>query len=202
MSTARLEDIGGVVDISRCSVVLEQEVKFVGDSVAAVAAEDWNIAEETARRIRVEYEILPAVYDPEIAAQANAPIAVLNLPEADMGKPWWEDHGTPTYIDNTTNVYGPARGQPSVVYQRGDVEKALRGSDCIVERVFRHPMVSGVAHEPRACVALYEEGRCTLWCSVQEPYKRTQDCIPTGHLDPETASHGCRYDAHSLRWQP
>ncbi len=155
---------------------LEQEVKFVGDSVAAVAAEDWNIAEETARRIRVEYEILPAVYDPEVAAQSNAPIAVLNLPEADMGKPWWEDHGTPTYIDNTTNVYGPARGQPSVVYQRGDVEKALRGSDCIVERVFHHPMVSGVAHEPRACVALYEEGRCTLWCSVQEPYK-LQDCV-------------------------
>lgn len=150
---------------------LDREVRFVGDSVAAVAAEDWNIAEEAVRAMRVEYQVMPAVYDPEAAARADAPIAVLHLPEAYTGKPWWEEHGTPTYLDNTTNVYSASKGKPSLVYQRGDVEKGLKESDCTVERLFRQPMESGVAHEPRACVAQYENGRLTLWCSVQEPYK-------------------------------
>ena len=42
---------------------LDQEVRFVGDTVAAVAAEDWNSAEVAARAIEVKYEILPAVFD-------------------------------------------------------------------------------------------------------------------------------------------
>lgn len=150
---------------------LDREVRFVGDSVAAVAAEDWNIAEEAVRAIRMKYQVMPAVCDPEAAARPDAPIAVLHLPEAFTGKPWWEEHSTPTYLDNTTNVYSAAKGKPSLVYQRGDAEKGLRESDFTVERVFRQPMQSGVAHEPRACVAHYEKGRCTLWCSVQEPYK-------------------------------
>ena len=33
-----------------------------------------------------------------------------------------------------------------------------------------------MSHEPRACVALYENGKCTLWCSVQDPY-RLQDSV-------------------------
>ena len=150
---------------------LDGEVKFVGDAVAAVAAEDWNIAEEAVRAIRVEYQVLPAVYDPEAALKPDSPIAVLNLPEAYTGTPWWEEHGSATHLDPTTNLYSAAKGKPTLVYQRGDAEKGLKESDQTVERLFRQPMESGVAHEPRACVAHYENERCTLWCSVQEPYK-------------------------------
>lgn len=185
IDTSQAENIPGVVAILTYKDVprtlfgpfeyelypLDREVRFVGDSVAAIAAEDWHIAEEAVRAMRVQYEVKPAVYDPEAAARPGAPIAVLNLPEAFTGKPWWEEHGTPTYLDNTTNVYSATKGKPSLVYQRGDAEKGLAESDFTVERRFRQPMQSGVAHEPRACVALYENGRCTLWCSVQEPYK-------------------------------
>src|ERR1700751_5472878 len=47
---------------------LDEEVRFVGDTVAAVAAEDWNIAEEATRTLHVTYDILPAIQDPEAGA--------------------------------------------------------------------------------------------------------------------------------------
>ena len=28
-----------------------------------------------------------------------------------------------------------------------------------------------MSHEPRACVAVYDDGQCTMWCSVQDPYR-------------------------------
>lgn len=155
---------------------LDDEVRFVGDAVAAVAAEDWNLAEEAMRTIQVQYELLPPVFDPEAAAQPGAPIAVLNLPDPDIVPPWWDEHATPTFLDNTTNVYSRGKGEPTIVNKRGDVERGFGESDCLVERVFRQPHTNGVAHEPRACVALYKEGHCSLWCSVQEPY-RVQDIV-------------------------
>jgi len=139
--------------------------------VAAVAAEDWNIAEETARAIRVKYDVLPAIFDLEAVAQPGTTIAVVDLPDPDSTIPWWQDHANPTFRNNTTNVYSRTVGEPTLSNRRGDVEKGFQESDCVVERVFRQPHTNGVAHEPRACVALWENGQCTLWCSVQEPYK-------------------------------
>ncbi|HEX9880773.1 MAG TPA: xanthine dehydrogenase family protein molybdopterin-binding subunit, partial [Candidatus Binatia bacterium] len=150
---------------------LDQEVRFVGDAVAAVAAEDWNIAEEAARAIRIQYEPLPAIFDTEAAAQPGATIAVLDLPDPDSTSPWWQDHAKPTFRNQTTNVYSEAPGAPTVMNRRGNVERGFQESDYVVERVFRQPHMNGVAHEPRACVAVWENDRCTLWCSVQEPYK-------------------------------
>jgi len=118
---------------------LDQEVRFVGDAVAAVAAEDWNIAEEAARAIRVKYDVLPAIFDPEAAAQPGATIAVADLPDPDSTTPWWQDHANPTFRDITTNVYSRSIGEPTLSNQRGDVEKGFQESDCVVERVFRQP---------------------------------------------------------------
>ncbi|MBF8254278.1 MAG: xanthine dehydrogenase, molybdenum binding subunit apoprotein, partial [Deltaproteobacteria bacterium] len=58
--------------------------------------------------------------------------------------------------------------------ERGDVARGFAASDVVVERVFRQSEVNAVSHEPRACVAVFENERCTLWCSVQDPY-RMQD---------------------------
>ena len=59
---------------------LDEEIRFVGDTVAAVAATDWNVAEEAVRAIRVTYEVLPAVHDPESGVQPGSPAAVLHYP--------------------------------------------------------------------------------------------------------------------------
>ena len=52
---------------------LDQTVRFVGDEVALVAAESEALAQDAARLIRVEYEVLPAVFDPEAALRPGAP---------------------------------------------------------------------------------------------------------------------------------
>ena len=150
---------------------LDEEVRFVGDSVAAVAARDWNVAEEAIRAIRVTYEVLPAVHDPESAVQLGAPAAVLHYPESHEFKP---GDIRPDQLGTFGNVIGLKEGGPTVINERGDVEKGFAESDVVVERAFRQSEVNAVSHEPRACVAVYENGACTLWCSVQDPY-RLQD---------------------------
>ena len=150
---------------------LDEEIRFVGDTVAAVAAKDWNIAEEAIRAIRVTYEILPAVHDPESAVQRGAPAAVLHYPESHEIKP---GDIRPDQLGTFGNVIGLKEGGPTVVNERGDVQKGFAESDVVIERFFRQSEVNAVSHEPRACVAVYENGACTLWCSVQDPY-RLQD---------------------------
>ena len=186
VDTAEAEKIPGVVSIITHRDVpkvlfgpyknelyaLDEELRFVGDAVAAVAAEDWNIAEEALRAIKVKVERLPMIFDPEAAADPEAPLAVLHLPVIAGGV----DAGQPKGPDRLTNILGESPGKPTAVNSRGDVEKGFRESDCVVERVFRQAHVSGVAHEPRACVAVYENEHCTLWCSVQDPY-RLKDCV-------------------------
>ena len=147
---------------------LDEEVRFVGDTVAAVAAKDWNVAEEAIRAIRVTYEVLPAVNDPESAAQLGAPAAVLHYPESHEIKP---GDIRPDQLGTFGNVIGLKEGGPTVVNERGDVEKGFAESDVVVERVFRQSEVNAVSHEPRACVAVYGNEACTLWCSVQDPYR-------------------------------
>ena len=150
---------------------LDEEMRFVGDTVAAVAAEDWNIAEEATRAIRVTYETLPAVLDAEVGATPGAPDAVLHYPERHEIKP---GDIRPDQLGTFGNIVGLKEGGPTVVNQRGDVERGFAESDVVVERIFRQSEVNAVSHEPRACVAVYENDRCTLWCSVQDPY-RLQD---------------------------
>ncbi|MBI2231573.1 MAG: molybdopterin-dependent oxidoreductase [Deltaproteobacteria bacterium] len=150
---------------------LDEELRFVGDTVAAVAAEDWNIAEEATRAIRVTYETLPAVLDAEAGAAPGAPDAVLHYPERHEIKP---GDIRPDQLGTFGNIVGLKEGGPTVVNERGDVERGFTESDAVIERIFRQSEVNAVSHEPRACVAVFDDGRCTLWCSVQDPY-RLQD---------------------------
>jgi CO/xanthine dehydrogenase Mo-binding subunit len=152
---------------------LDEEIRFAGDAVAAIAAEDWNIAEEAVRALRVKYEILPAVHDPEAGVAPGAPDAVVNYPEPHELKPGYI---RPDQLGTVGNIIGLKEGGPTVANQRGDVEAGFAQSDVVVERVFRQCEVNAVSHEPRACVAVYENGGCTLWCSVQDPY-RLQDGV-------------------------
>ncbi len=64
---------------------LDEIVRFVGDEVAVVAAESEMLAEDALRLIRVEYEVLPAVFDAEEALRPDAP-AVHAAGEPGRGK--------------------------------------------------------------------------------------------------------------------
>ena len=64
-------------------VLCWDKARFVGDRVAAVAAETVDAAEEAIDLIEVDYEILPAVFDPLEAMAPGAPLIHDNVAEYD-----------------------------------------------------------------------------------------------------------------------
>ncbi|MBN1102273.1 MAG: molybdopterin-dependent oxidoreductase, partial [Deltaproteobacteria bacterium] len=120
-------------------VLAGDKVRHLGDAVAAVAAVSEQIAEEALSRIRVEYEVLPAVFDPLDAMREDAPKV-------------HEPHG---------NVYNSWR------IEKGDVEKALSKAHLVLEERYTSQMVDHAYLEPHAMVASWDAwGRLTVWSSL------------------------------------
>jgi xanthine dehydrogenase YagR molybdenum-binding subunit len=117
-------------------------VRFVGDEVAAVAAESEEIAEDAIRLIQVEYEALPFVLDIEKAL----------LPDAPLVHPA-NEHG---------NLTAEAK-----VYERGDVEAGLREADVVIDRVYVTETALHNCLEPHGCTAQWHGNQLTLWESTQ-----------------------------------
>jgi CO/xanthine dehydrogenase Mo-binding subunit len=120
-----------------------EKVRHVGDPVAAVAATDIDTAQEALSLIKVDYEELPAVFDPEQAMQPGAPIIHEGV------------------IQNIA-------ARPS--YSGGDIEVALREADHIFEDRFETQRVAHVCGEPHCCVAVWDpSGKLTFYVSSQMP---------------------------------
>ncbi|MFQ5913829.1 MAG: xanthine dehydrogenase family protein molybdopterin-binding subunit [Nitrospinota bacterium] len=133
-------------------------VRYVGEAVAGVAAVDEDTALEALGLIRVEYEDLPPLFDPE---EAMAPGAPLIHPDAD--KYSYNAHvlvpQPGTNIANLTRV------------RKGNVEEAFQKSDLVVEDTYEIPMVQHVCMEPHVCTARFSpQGKLTIWSSTQGLY--------------------------------
>jgi CO/xanthine dehydrogenase Mo-binding subunit len=135
--------------------IFDEVVRFVGDRVAAVAADDEFIAEEAVRRIRVEYEPLPAVFDELKALEPGAPQA----------NPYGLDGGN---ICGGRLAYGGKEGRPATEQEVLDV---IESADLVVEDTFR---VSKVHHgyiEPVCHIAHYSrDGKLTVWTPSQSVF--------------------------------
>jgi putative selenate reductase molybdopterin-binding subunit len=116
-------------------------VRFVGDPVAAVAAVDRHLAEEALAKIRVDYEVLAFVLDPEEALKPDAPQV---WPEGNLSL-------------NAQNEAKPI-GQ-----RRGNIEEGLRAAEHVFENRFSTAFVHNAQMEPRACVALWEGDKLTVY---------------------------------------
>ena len=104
---------------SQDSHILEEEVRYVGDRVAAVAATSLEIAEEALGLIEVEYEELPAVFDPVQAMQPDAPPVHRTVRLGDEDIPVKNNILAPTYMTI------------------GDVEEGFKQAELVVENEFR-----------------------------------------------------------------
>lgn len=118
--------------------ILDTKARFVGDEVAAVAADDEDLAAQALRLIKVQYETLPAVFSVRDALKPDAPAVHLG-----------------------GNLVG---GKP-LTLTRGNVEEGFARADRIFEQSFSTPAHSGAALEPRAAVALWEDNTLTVWKS-------------------------------------
>lgn len=138
-------------------------VRFVGDRVAAVAAETPDAAEEALSLINVEYDELPAVFDPLDAMRADAPRIHENLTEYD---------GTP----KSGLALDVPNGLTRLAWRKGDVDRGFREADLLLEHTFRIPARHQGYIEPHAgMVAIEPDGRIQVWTAAKNPFGiRTQ----------------------------
>ncbi|HOE18667.1 MAG TPA: xanthine dehydrogenase family protein molybdopterin-binding subunit [Syntrophorhabdaceae bacterium] len=120
------------------------KVRYYMEAVAGVAAIDEDIAEEACDLIKVDYEELPSVFDPEEAIQEGAPV-----------------------IHN----YRPNNVSVEYHWNFGDVEKAFAESHLVREDRFRTSRATKGYLEPPASLAWYDPaGYITVWAAKQSPY--------------------------------
>jgi len=139
-------------------VLCWDHVRFIGDRVAAVAAESVDAAQEAASLIDVEYELLPAIFDPLEAMQPGAPRL----------------HDDVTVYDGGPKDKLAAdlhNGLTRLAYKKGDIEKGFRESDLVLEHTFHIPGRHQGYIEPHAAlVAIDPDGRIQVWISAKNPF--------------------------------
>jgi CO/xanthine dehydrogenase Mo-binding subunit len=137
-------------------VLADGVVRYVGEKVAAVAAETEAAAEQAVELIDVEYEALAAVMDPLAAAEPSAPLL----------HPAMTDYkGLLCKIEAPSNVF------VQLAWKKGDVYEGLRQSDVVVENTFRVAAVHQGYLEPHSCVVrVNSDGGAEVWASTKSPF--------------------------------
>jgi 4-hydroxybenzoyl-CoA reductase alpha subunit len=125
-------------------ILCREKVRYIGDPVAAVAAIDEDTAEEALDLIEVEYEPLPAVFDPLEAIKEDAP----------------QIHdGVELNMNVTRHI------------EWGDVDEAFKKCDYVREDKFKCSSQAHVCMETHDAVASFDHaGKLTMWTSTQSSY--------------------------------
>jgi xanthine dehydrogenase molybdenum-binding subunit len=123
--------------------VFDEKVRYFGEEVAAVAATSQEVAEDALRLIKVDYQELPAIFDPTEAMKQGAPLI---------------------HDEKPGNIAFP------LVVENGNVEVGFREADKIFEETFRTQSQRHCCMETHCCVASFDmAGQLTLWVSHQAP---------------------------------
>ncbi len=139
-------------------VLCWDKVRFVGDRVAAVAADTQEAAEAALELIEVQYQELPAVFDPLQAMQPNAPRLHDDVAGYD---------GAPADI----LIPDVPNGLNRLTWGKGDIEQGFREAHLLLEHTFRIPIRHQGYLEPQtALVAIDNDGRVQAWVSTKSPY--------------------------------
>ncbi len=140
------------------------KVRFAGEPVVGVVAEDLVTADEAARLIQVEYEPLPFTTNAAEALSDDAPIIHEQPGEQRAHRGFQED------IERThPNVCSHSR------QAWGDIDDAFARADVVLEGEYRYPRSYAYAMEPYNAIARWGEGELTVWTSGQHPYMVRED---------------------------
>ncbi|WP_394352100.1 xanthine dehydrogenase family protein molybdopterin-binding subunit [Haloarcula salina] len=140
--------------------VLREHVRFVGDPVAAVAAEDPDTADRAARKVEVEYRERDAVFDPEAALDEDAP----QLFETD------DVENKQSGADYARNLESHFEGELGDVDAAFDAAEAGEGVH-VVETEWETPYQSHCVPEPHATIAYTDEDdRHVFITATQVPF--------------------------------
>lgn len=138
-------------------VLCDKRVKYIGDMVAVVFAEDEKTAEKAAQLVQVEYEELPGVFTIEDALKEDAPL----IPTVENGPNW-----------NAYMAGEKGNIAKETALKRGDVEKGFAQSDVIIEESFSTKPEEHAWIEVDGALASYdEEGFLTIYAPNQSPFE-------------------------------
>jgi len=136
-------------------VLFDEKVRFVGDEVVVVAAVSEKVAEQALKLIKVEYEELPAVFDPEESMKLGAPLI---------------------HDDKQQNSAG------TLELSEGDIEEGFRVADYIFEETFRTTAQRHASMETHCAIASFDAtGKLTIWSPTQVPFQLQE--LLAGYLD-------------------
>ncbi len=135
-------------------------VRYVGEPIAVVVAEDRYVARDAVEQVGIEYEALPAVVDLDRALEPSA------------------------------TVLHPALGSNCVFTHEvrgGEPEAAFREAEVVVETTLEQPRLAAVTMECRGAVASYDarEGRLKIWISTQTPHSARDEIAEALGMPPE-----------------
>jgi CO/xanthine dehydrogenase Mo-binding subunit len=167
-------DLAGL-KIGRCvydmPILAAEVVRFIGEKVAAVAAETEDIAEQALDLIEVEYESTEPILDPMLAMRSTAPLI---HPDVVSYK------GLPNKLEAPSNVF------IYKAWNKGSLDLGFRNSDLIVENIFTTNKVHQAYIEPHSCVVKADEsGGAELWSCSKVPYAVRDQLATALSIDPE-----------------
>ena len=150
------------------TLVLDSVLRFIGQRVAAVVADSVAIAQRALALIEVEYEVLPGVFDPELARRPGAPLL-----HADKG--------------SDQRVAAPERNVLAEMHgEMGDVDAAIAAADAVATGTWQTQRVNHAAIETHATRGwLDSDGRLVLRTSSQVPYLVRDELCHIFDLEPE-----------------
>lgn len=138
------------------------KVRYIGDGVAAVAAVDEDTAIAALDLIAVEYEVLPAYFDPEDAIASSGP--------------WIHE---PRKAGENGNV------TKHVHLEFGDVDRLMAEADVVMEGEYFFEGTTHTPIEPHCAIGLYDEsGKLTVWSATQVPHYLHRELARVLGLDP------------------
>lgn len=131
---------------------LDYKVRWVGDRVAAVAAETEEIAQQALDLIDVEYEVLPAIFDPRESMKEGAPLL------HDEEESW--------------KIEDASKNLAAVVdWELGDTEAGFEEADYVFEDTYYSPKVQQTPIEPHVAMTWWDENdRLVIRTSTQVPF--------------------------------
>ena len=147
-------------------VIAVDRVRFIGERVAAVAAADEDIAQQALDLIEVEYEELPAVFDPEEAMLEDAPLLHPDFNTYKGFRP----------LEKLSNVHRATR------LERGDVDQGFAEADLVFENTFVTQRRSQGYLEPQAVLVDVREDRVHVWLCSKVPYSTRESLATSANL--------------------
>ena len=165
-------------------ILASEKLRYIGEPIAAVAAETPELAEKAVNAIKIKYEELPAIFDLEEAFSED-PHAIVH---DDIQSYQFAKQGDPRF-EKRDHVETEYENRPNLMYSDtlnvGDIDSAFDKADHIIEGRYEVKALQHCSMEPHVAVGQRGPNGITIWTSQQVPHNiETELCMAYPDLFP------------------